>query len=85
VQNTFWTFRVAQKPRSRRQGSATQLNVKANAQRNERVFVLREQNARQNSSTKVGKEFFGRVTKFRYLGKTRTNQNGVHEEVKKTQ
>jgi hypothetical protein len=46
------------------------------------VFLL-EQNAGQNHSTKGGSELYESVTKFKYLGTTQTNQNGVHEEVKK--
>lgn len=74
---------MAQKFRTRQQGFATRLNVKANAQRNERVFVPRGQDAGKNHSTKVANKLFESVTKLKCLGTTQTNENGMHEEVKK--
>jgi ribosomal protein S2 len=39
--------------------------------------------AGQNLDIKIAKRCFGNVAKFRYLGKTVTNQNLIQEEIKK--
>jgi hypothetical protein len=41
------------------------------------------QNAGQNHDIKIGNRCFGNVSQFRYLGMTLTNQNLIHEEIKR--
>jgi hypothetical protein len=41
-----------------------------------------EQNARQNGNIKIGNKSFKRGEQFKHLGRTVTNQNSIHEEIK---
>jgi len=45
--------------------------------------MYRDQNVRQNQNLNVGQKFFESVGKFIYLGTTLTNQNCMHEEIKR--
>jgi hypothetical protein len=40
------------------------------------------QNAKQNHNVNTGSTSFENLEKFRYLGKTVTKQNVIHEEIK---
>jgi hypothetical protein len=39
-------------------------------------------NSGQNQIIRIANELFENVAKFKYLGMTLTNQNGIHEEIK---
>jgi hypothetical protein len=47
------------------------------------MLVSCHQNAGQNRKIKIGNRSFENVTQFKYLGKTVTNQNLIHEEIKR--
>jgi uncharacterized membrane protein len=42
----------------------------------------RHQNSGQNQNIRIANESFVKVVKFKYLGKTLTNQNDIHDEIK---
>jgi hypothetical protein len=46
------------------------------------MVMSQDQNAGQNSNTKVGNKSFERVGQFKYLGTTLTNQNSIHGKIR---
>ena len=44
--------------------------------------MSRDQNAGQNENVQLGNKSFETVEQFKYLGKTLTYQNYIHEEIK---
>jgi hypothetical protein len=48
------------------------------------MVMSRDQNAGQNHNIKTDNKSFERVEEFEYLGKTLTNRNSIHEEIKST-
>jgi hypothetical protein len=44
--------------------------------------MSRHPNSGQNQNIRIANESFEKVTKFKYLGTTLTNQNGIHDEIK---
>jgi hypothetical protein len=47
------------------------------------VVVYRPQNGGQNHNITIGKMFFERVEELKCLMTTMTNQNSIHEEIKR--
>jgi hypothetical protein len=46
------------------------------------MVMSQDKNAGQNGNTQKGNKSFETVEQFKYLGKTLTNQNYIHEEIK---
>jgi hypothetical protein len=46
------------------------------------VHLSRDQNTRQNYNIKINNISFERMKQFRYLGRTLTNRNSIHEVIK---
>jgi hypothetical protein len=44
--------------------------------------MSRHQNSGQNQNIRIANELFEKVEKFKHLGTTLTNQNGIHDEIK---
>jgi hypothetical protein len=55
----------------------------SNAEKTKYILLSRDQNAGQNHDTKIGNRYFENVEQFSYLGTTITNQNLIHEEIKR--
>jgi hypothetical protein len=47
------------------------------------MLLSHHQNVGQNQDIKIGNRCFENVEEFRYLGTTITNQNLIHEEIKR--
>jgi hypothetical protein len=47
------------------------------------MLLSYHQNAGQNHDMKIGNRYFENVAQFRYLGTTVTNQNMIHEKIKR--
>jgi hypothetical protein len=47
------------------------------------MLVFRDQNAGQNHELKIGNRSFENVSQFKYMRTTVTNQNLIHEEIKR--
>jgi hypothetical protein len=58
------------------------VGLKINAQKTKYMIMSRHLNSGQNQNIRIANESFEKVTKFRYLGTTLTNQNDIHDEIK---
>ena len=51
--------------------------LEVNAEKTKYIVITRDQDAGRSQNIKTDNSFFERVEKFRYLGKTLTNQNSI--------
>jgi hypothetical protein len=58
------------------------IGLEINAQEAKYMIMSRHPNSGQNQNIRIANESFESVTKFKYLGKTLTNQNDIHDEMK---
>ena len=59
-----------------------EIGLEVNADKTKYMVMSRDQNAGRNHSVRINNNTFERVEKFKYLGKTLTNQNSIPEEIK---
>jgi hypothetical protein len=57
--------------------------LEVNAEKTKYMLLSHHQNAGQNHDMKIANRSFENVLQFRYLGTTVTNQNLIHEEIKR--
>jgi hypothetical protein len=58
------------------------IGVEINAEKTKYMIISRHPNSGQNHNIRIVNESFENVAKFKYLGMTLTNQNGIHDEIK---
>jgi hypothetical protein len=62
--------------------ASKEIGLELNAEKTKYVAMSQNQNAGQNCNIKIDNKSFERVEEFKYLGKTLTNRNSIHEEIK---
>jgi hypothetical protein len=63
--------------------ASKEVGLEVNVEKTKYMLVSRYQNADQNRDIKIGNRSFENVSQFRYLGTTITNENLIHEEIKR--
>jgi hypothetical protein len=58
------------------------IGLEINAEKTKYMIMSRYPNSGQNQNIRVVNESFKNVSKFKYLGRTLTNQNDIHDEIK---
>jgi sorting nexin-29 len=58
------------------------IDLEINAEKTKYMIMSCHPNSGQNQNIRIANESFGKVTKFRYLGTTLTNQNDIHDGIK---
>jgi hypothetical protein len=56
--------------------------LEINAEKTKYMIMSRYPNSGQNQNIRIANEPFESVAKFKYLGKTLSNQNDIHDEIK---
>jgi hypothetical protein len=58
------------------------IGLEINAEKTKYMITSRHPNSGQNQNIRIASESFEKVSKFKYLGTTLTNQNEIHDEIK---
>jgi sorting nexin-29 len=58
------------------------IGLEINAEKTKYMIMSRHPNSGQYQDIRIVNESFENVTKFKYLGATLTNQNGIHDEIR---
>jgi predicted transcriptional regulator len=59
-----------------------EVGLEVNAHKTKYMVMSRDQHAGRSQSMKTDNSSFQSAEEFKYLGKTLTNQNSIHEEIK---
>jgi hypothetical protein len=60
------------------------IGLEINAEKTKYMIMSRHQYSGQNQNIRTANESFEKVAKFKYLRKTLTNRNDIHDEIKYT-
>jgi sorting nexin-29 len=63
--------------------ASKEVGLQINVEKTKCMLLSRYQNVGQNRDIKIANRSFENVSKFKYLGTTVTNQNLIHEEIKR--
>jgi hypothetical protein len=58
------------------------IDLEINAEKRKYMIMSRYPNPGHNQNIRIANESFEKMAKFKYLGTTLTNQNGIHDELK---
>jgi hypothetical protein len=58
------------------------VDLEINAEKTKYMIMSRHSNSGQNQNIRIANESFENVAKFKYLGRTLTNQNDIRDEIK---
>jgi hypothetical protein len=58
------------------------VGLEINAEKTKYMIMSRHQNSGQNQNIRTANESFENVATFKYLGKTLTDRNDIHDEIK---
>jgi hypothetical protein len=58
------------------------IGLEINVEKTKYMIISRHPNSGQNQNKRIANESFENVATFKYLGKTRTNQNEIRDEIK---
>jgi hypothetical protein len=58
------------------------IGLEINAEKTKNMIMSRHPNSGQNQNIRINNESFQKVTKFKYMGTTLTNQKDIHDEIK---
>jgi hypothetical protein len=61
--------------------ASEQVGLEMNVEKSKYMFLSRHQNAGENLDIKIAKRSFENMSQFKYLGRTVTDQNLIHEEI----
>jgi hypothetical protein len=59
------------------------IGLEINAEKTKYMIMSRHPNSGQNQNIRIVNEWFENVAKFKYLWTTLTNQNDIHDEIKR--
>jgi hypothetical protein len=62
--------------------ASTEIGLEVNSEKTKYIFMSRHQTAGQSNYIRVANKSFEKVTDFKYLGSTLTDQNCIHEEIR---
>jgi hypothetical protein len=63
--------------------ASKEVGLEINVEKTKYMLLSRQQNVCQNRDIKIANRSFENVSQFKYLGTTVTNQNLIHEEIKR--
>ena len=63
--------------------TSKEIGLEVSADKTNHMVMSRDQNAGRKHNIKVDDSSFERVEEFKYLGTTVTNQNSIHDEIKR--
>jgi hypothetical protein len=58
------------------------VGLEINAEKTKYIIMSRHPNCEHKQNIRIANESFEKVTKFKYLGTTLTDQNDIHDEIK---